>query len=130
RGAHAVQAAGDLVAAAAELTAGVQHGQRQRRGGQLLAGGGVGGDAAAVVGDRDGAVVVERDLDGVAVAGQRLVDRVVDDLPDQVVQAALPGGADVHAGPLADGLEALEHLDRRGVVRRPVGRSLGVAVGA
>ena len=46
----------------------------------------------------------------VAVAGQRLVDRVVDDLVDQVVQAALTGGADVHAGPLADRLETLEDL--------------------
>ncbi len=59
------------------------------------------------------AVGQQRDLDAVAVAGQRLVDRVVDDLPDQVVQAALAGRADVHAGPLADRLEALEDLDDR-----------------
>ena len=56
------------------------------------------------------------DLDAVAEAGQRLVDGVVHDLLHQVVQAALAGGADVHAGTLADGLEALEHLDRAGVV--------------
>ena len=58
----------------------------------------------------------DRDLDPVAVAGQRLVDGVVHDLPHQVVQAALAGGADVHAGALADRLEALEDLDRAGVV--------------
>ena len=52
----------------------------------------------------------------VAVAGQRLVDGVVHDLPHEVVQAALAGRADVHARPLADGLEALEDLDRGGVV--------------
>ena len=52
----------------------------------------------------------------VRVAGQRLVDGVVDDLPHQVVQAALAGGADVHAGALADRLEPLEDLDRGGVV--------------
>ena len=56
------------------------------------------------------------DVDRVAVAGQRLVDRVVHDLPDQVVQAALAGRADVHAGPLADRLEALQDGDRRGAV--------------
>ena len=61
----------------------------------------------------------QRHHDPVAVAGQRLVDRVVDDLPDQVVQAALTGRADVHARALADRLEALEDLDRGGVVRRP-----------
>ena len=59
----------------------------------------------------------------VGVAGQRLVDGVVDDLPDQVVQAALAGRADVHAGALADRLEALEHRDRAGVVVRPGGRT-------
>ena len=48
----------------------------------------------------------------VAVAGQRLVDGVVDDLVDEVVQAALTGGADVHAGALADGVETLEDGDR------------------
>ena len=51
------------------------------------------------------------------VAGHRLVDRVVDDLPDQVVQAARVGGADVHARPPADRLEALEDLDAFGRVR-------------
>ena len=44
----------------------------------------------------------------VAVAGQGLVDGVVDDLVDEVVQAARAGRADVHAGPLADRLQALE----------------------
>ena len=116
RDADAVQAAGDLVAAAAELAAGVQHGQHDGDGGQLLARRDVDGDAAAVVGDLDGAVGQDRDLDPVAEAGQRLVDGVVHDLPHQVVQAALAGGADVHAGPLADRLEALEDLDRAGVV--------------
>ena len=84
--------------------------------GMLLAGCGVGGDAAAVVLDPDAAVGCRVTHDPVAVAGQRLVDGVVDDLPDQVVQAALTGGADVHAGALADRLEALEDLDRGGVV--------------
>ena len=114
--ADAVQAAGHLVAAAAELAAGVQQRQRHRHRGELLPRGGVGRDAAAVVDDLDAAVGPQREHDAVAVAGERLVDGVVDDLGDQVVQAALTGRADVHAGPLADGLEALEHRDRRGVV--------------
>src|SRR3954465_14532283 len=37
-----------------------------------------------------------------------------------VVQAALARGADVHAGALADGLEALEHGDRGRVVHAGV----------
>ena len=64
-------------------------------------------DAAAVVGDADAAVVLQHHVDAGGVARHRLVDRVVHDLLDQVVQTALTGGADVHAGPLADRLEAL-----------------------
>ena len=114
--ADAVQAAGHLVAAAAELAAGVQQRQRHRHRGELLPRSGVGRDAAAVVDDLDAAVGAQREHDAVAVAGERLVDGVVDDLGDQVVQAALTGRADVHARALADGLEALQHRDRRGVV--------------
>ena len=124
RGADAVQATGHLVAAAAELAAGVQLGEHELDGADALGGVHVGGDAAPVVLDADRAVLHQGDVDGVGVAGQGLVDRVVDDLPDQVVQAALAGGADVHAGALADRLEPLEDGDRAGVVglrRRPRG---------
>ena len=113
-----MQATGHLVAAAAELAAGVQLGEHELDGADALGGVHVGGDAAAVVLDPDRAVLHERDVDGVGVAGERLVDRVVDDLPHEVVQAALAGGADVHAGALAHRLEALEHGDRAGVVGR------------
>ena len=125
RDADAVQTAGHLVAAATELAARVQHGQREGHGRQLLAGRGVGGDAATVVLDPHPAVGLEGDHDPVAVAGQRLVDRVVHDLPDQVVQAALTGRADVHARPLAHRLEALEDLDHGGVVAAVRGVRVG-----
>jgi hypothetical protein len=72
----------------------------------------VGRDAAAVVRHRDRAVGVQRDGDLGGMAGKRLVDGVVDDLVDHVVQArAVVGVADVHAGPLAHGVEALEDPD-------------------
>ena len=119
RGADAVQATGHLVAAAAELAAGVQLGEHELDGADALGRVHVGGDAAPVVLDADRAVLHQGDVDGVGVAGEGLVDRVVDDLPDEVVQAALAGGADVHAGALADRLEPLEHRDRAGVVGRP-----------
>src|SRR5699024_11428627 len=51
-----------------------------------------------------------------AVAGQGLVDGVVHDLVDQVVQATLAGGADIHARPLADRLQPFEDLDLAAVV--------------
>src|SRR5690606_32035694 len=59
----------------------------------------------------------DRDDDVVAIACQRFVDGVVHDLEDHVVQARAVGSvADVHAGPLAYGFQALEHLDRIGAV--------------
>ena len=69
-------------------------------------------ETTAVVGDPDAAVGEQHHVDGVAVSGERLVDRVVDDLPDEVVQTALAGGPDVHTGPLADRLQTLENGDR------------------
>ena len=47
----------------------------------------VDGDAAAVVGDGDGVALVDSHNDVLTVACQRLVDRVVDDLIDQMVQS-------------------------------------------
>src|SRR3954452_22818864 len=55
------------------------------------------------------------------MTGHRLIDRVVDDLVDEVMEASNAGGADVHAGPLADRLEAFEDLDVLGVVVRGLG---------
>ena len=114
--ADAVEAAGDLVAATAELAAGVQDGHDGLEGG--YAGGGVlaYGDASAVVGAGDSAVLVDGDNDLVAVSGHGFVDGVVDDFVDKVMEAALVGAADVHAGATTDGLEAFEDLDIGGSV--------------
>ena len=114
--ADTVQAAGDGVAATAELATGVEHGEHDLEGGLLLHRVLVDRDAAAVVGDADAAVLAQGDGDVRGVAGHGLVDGVVDDLVDEVVQAALARGADVHAGALADGVEPLEDGDRAGVV--------------
>jgi hypothetical protein len=59
---------------------------------------------------------VDGDLDTVAIAGEVLVDGIVEDLEDAMVEAAFIRGADVHAGALADAGEAFELVDFRGVV--------------
>ena len=69
------------------------------------------------------AVGQQRDDDARAVAGHRLVDGVVDDLPDEVVEAGQAGGADVHARALAHRVEPLEDLDVLGAVRPVAGRA-------
>lgn len=115
--AHAVQAAGGGVRAAAELAAGVQLGHDDLDTGEAGFGLDVHGDAAAVVPHLDGAVVVQDDVDVVAVAPEGLVHGVVDDLPEAVHQATTVGGPDVHARALSHGLEPFEDEQvPRGVV--------------
>ena len=114
--ADAVQTAGDLVAPAAELAAGVQDGEndlKRRPSGLRL---NIDGNAAPVIHNGDGVALVDRHADLRAVAGKRLVDGVVHDLIDQVVQAAGAGRADIHARTLAHGFQTLENLNLRGVV--------------
>ena len=76
------------------------------------------GNAAAVIGNGDGVAGVDGHGDVGTVAGQRLVNGVVHDLIHQMVQAAGAGGADIHTGPLAHGLQTLQNLNFRGVVFR------------
>jgi hypothetical protein len=112
--AHAVQAAGDLVGGGVELAAGVELGQHHLHGRHLLAVGQrhhVHRNAAAVVDHGDGVVHVDDDVDLFAIAGQRLVHRVVHHLVDQVVQAHLAGRADVHGRTQAHCLQAFKNLD-------------------
>ena len=115
--ADAMQAAGDLVGVLVEFSAGMQLGHDDLGRGHALALVDVGRNAAAVVAHGAGAVGIERDDDFLGKAGERLVDGVVDDLVDHVMQAgAVVGVADIHARPLAHGVEPLEHLDRFRVV--------------
>jgi hypothetical protein len=68
-------------------------------------------DAAPVVDHGDRVVDVDGDVDLIAMPGQRLVYRVVDDFIDEVVETRRSGRADIHRGPLADGFKTLENLD-------------------
>ena len=114
--ADAVEAAGDLVAAGAELAAGVELGQHDLDGGAVFGRVHVDRDAARLVRDRARAVRVEGDVDVLAVAGHELVDAVVDHLVDAVVVALLKRVANVHRRAHAHGLQTLEVLDLLGIV--------------
>ncbi len=117
--ADTVETAGDFVAVVVELAAGVEHGHHDFGRGsaaRVL----IDGDASAVVDDGHGVVDVQRDVDLVAEAGERLVYRVVDDFVDEVVQARSTGRADVHRRALADSLQSFEDFD---FVRAVVGRA-------
>jgi hypothetical protein len=106
-----VQTTRDLVGLLFELAAGVQFGEHHLGGVAQARGMGPGGNAAAVVDDGDRVVDVDEDFDGVAVPGEGLVDGVVDDLVDQMMEARLAGGADVHRGTDTHRLKSFEDLD-------------------
>jgi hypothetical protein len=117
RGPDAVQAAGVVVVAVLELAAGVRVVRISSRAGFLCFGWTVDRNAAPL----SVTVIVSPSLwsvhdDAVAVAVHRLVDRVVEQLPDEVMQAGAVEPADVHAGPLANRLQPFENSDVLGRV--------------
>jgi hypothetical protein len=73
-------------------------------------------DAAAVVGDGQAVAFFQRHFDAVGMAGDGLVHRVVEHFGGEVVQRALVGAADVHAGAAADRLQPFQHLDRGTII--------------
>ncbi len=111
-----MQTAGDLVALPVELASGVKGGHHHLHGGLVVLRHDAGRDPSTVIGDGRRPIRVYRDLDPGAEPAHGLVDAVVDDLVHQMVQAAGVGAPDVHARPLADRLQAFEHLDALGVV--------------
>ncbi len=98
RDADAVQAAGDLVAVAAELPAGVELRQDDGERRKSLLSDHVDRDARAGVANGHRVVRMDRDVDEVVSARERLVDRVVDHLVDEVMQATRARRPDVHPG--------------------------------
>ena len=56
-------------------------------------------------------VGIEHDFDARRMSVDRLIDGVVDDLPEQVVIAVGVGTADVHRRALSDRLQAFEDVD-------------------
>ena len=112
RHANAVKTPGDLVAGPAELAASVQDGEDDLgRGLRRLVRVRIDGYPPAVVHDPTAAVGPDRDVDPGAVTLHRLVDRVVDDLPDEVMQPARRGRTDEHARPEADRLKPTKDGD-------------------
>ena len=81
-----MQAAGDLIAPAAEFAAGMEHGIHDLQSRTPGLGLDIHGDTPAVVGDGDGVAGIDGHGNMLTVSGQRFVNGVVHDLIDQVVQ--------------------------------------------
>ena len=133
RDTNTVQPTRHLVTAATELPTGVQNGQNHLHCWLFFHRMLVHWNSATVVDNSDPTIGEQRHRNRRGVTGHCLVHRVVDDFVDEVVQAPLTGGADVHARAFADGIKALENGDRTCVVGHRVlpflTRRLGVSEG-
>ena len=117
--AHTVQTTGRIIGAAAKLTARVQLSEHDLHTGQTGARLNIGGDTAAIIAHLNRTVTVQNDLNGLTETGERLIHRVVDNLPEAVHQAAGVGGANVHARAFAYSFQTFQHGEvTGGVVRR------------
>src|SRR6266571_986013 len=116
READAVQPAGNAVHLPLELPATVHPRQDDLDAGRAVLRMDVDRNPPTVVCDRDRSVRVQGDLDFLAETGHGFVNRVVQDLVDEVVKAARVDRADVHRRAFSDRLQAFEDLDLRGVV--------------
>jgi hypothetical protein len=74
-------------------------------------------DTASIVLYRDRSIRVHRDSDMLRMTSHRLIDRVIYDLPHEMMQTALISRTDVHTRTLADWLETFEDLDIGTIVR-------------
>ncbi len=113
RHADAVQAAGEVVVLAGEFAARVQAGEDQLDARDAFFRMDIHRHAAAVVGDFYRAVGMDDHFDRLRMAGERLVDRVVDDFLRQMVRAR---GVGVHARAALDGVKARKDFNVGGVV--------------
>ena len=72
-----------------------------------------GRNATAVICHADGIVAMDGNDDVITMPSQRFINRIVNHLKHQVMQASTVGRvSDIHAGALAHGLKAFQNLNR------------------
>src|SRR3989338_2985726 len=111
-----VQTARDFVPFASEFTPGVEHCHHCLERRDFCFRMDLDGNASAIVGDTYEIVGQKRYLDVVAKSTHRFVARIVEDLPDEMVQTGWTGRADVHSWPPSHRFETFEDGNVRGSV--------------
>ena len=110
RRAYAVQAARNLISAAAELTARVENGINYGRRGNALFRVNSRRYSSAVIGYFDNVSGEDFHLDFGAVPRESFVYRVIDDFINEMMQTGRASRTDIHTGALADRLKPLKNL--------------------
>ena len=118
---HTVKTTGHLVGFGVKLSACMKHRQHNFRCGSVLSGVHRGWNSSTVVFDRDGTILVNFNLNEVAIARQGFIDGVVHHLVDAVMEPAFTGVADVHGGAHSNRFQSFKNLDGAcGVVGRGI----------
>ena len=73
-------------------------------------------DTAAIIGDGDRVVVINDNGNIAAIAGQGLIDGIIDDFVDQMMQPLFARGANVHTRPALDRFQTFQSLKLVGAV--------------
>ena len=107
----AVESAGYRISAAAKLSSRVESSQNYLNGGNLLDRVNIDRDSSPVVRHPHPAISEHHHINVIAVPGECFVDRVVDDLIDQVVEPSRPRRTDIHTGSFANSLQSFEDLN-------------------
>ncbi len=105
-----VQPAGHFIAVLVELATRVQRTEHDLEGAFLRLLVLLDGYSTPVILDHTASVGVNLNRHLVAVAGHRLINRVIQDLVNKMVQPAYAAVADVHIRPFANGLEPTQYL--------------------
>ncbi len=111
RDTHTVQAAGYFIAPTTKFTACVEHGHHHFQGRLLDLWVHIDRDATSVITYGDAAIRVNIYLNAIAGACQRLIDRVVNHLVDEMVKRFDVCAAHIHSGSASNGLQAFQYLD-------------------
>ncbi len=84
--------------------------------GSILGGVLIDGNPTTIVRDSDAVVLMNDDGDFAAVSRYGFINRVVDNLIDEMMKAIGPGRPDIHCRALANRIQAFQDLDRTSVV--------------
>ena len=106
-----MEASGDLIGVVIEFTTRVQyrHDHLSRRHTLFML---LSRNATPIITDAYGFIGVNDNIDLVAVSGQRLIDRIINNFENHMVQAcAVIGVTDVHARTLSYRIKALQDLN-------------------
>src|SRR5437660_4699050 len=117
---NAMQPARSFIDPFGEFAPGVRDRQNNGRGGQIIAlvEHRIERHATPLIAYRHPALLVNTHPDMLAKARHRLIDGIIQRLPDQMDQAGSRRGTDVHPWTVPDGRHALKHLDVSGRIGR------------